>query len=536
MKKKFVALALCVVIMLAALPVAAFAQSGEWNVSKSKTATQLNANFESKITLSLPSAEEQLVTDIVFVLDKSTSAALEQQALDMLQVLKEQVEKTGAKIKVGVVIFNKVANTTNFKDLATEYDAIETAIKQEISSGTNTHAGLLAGKALLDGDAAVDASRKYLIFVSDGITYMYNEEATVTAWTFRSDLWVNWAGPDNWRSKYNENKDEPIYIPSDWNAWLNTIEGQIEAQGTQYEYPYGGQVVKATPEENWKTDYANSVDKALYLTWKIYTECAESYKCYAMTADSNGTGGNLWGPSFMNFIAGGNEISFDDIQNDILYLLGAGSKVVDVIGNATDNHGNPYDFKFLPDVGKLTLTVGDNEYAVKKVAGTEDGETCRFLFTFDGIEAENNADAPFVLHYYENGTEEIPGEHFIWDINVHIKNFERVQLSYTVKLTNPQTTAGTYGEYDGNGSQNLGALYTNNCATIYPVTSNNDVGESEDFLKPTVSYNVQSYTPPKDTIIIAVDGDKKEERNPETGAPILKAVLVGVLSVSCSLT
>ena len=150
-------------------------QETEWDISKSKTATNLDENFESKVTLSLPSAEEQLVTDVVFVLDKSTSADLTDQALDMLADLKEQVEGTGAKVQVGVVIFNKVANVTPLTDLATGYETIKEAITTKYTSGTNTHAGLLAGKKMLDEDTAVEASRKYLIFVSDGLTYMYNE-------------------------------------------------------------------------------------------------------------------------------------------------------------------------------------------------------------------------------------------------------------------------------------------------------------------------------------------------------------------------
>lgn len=59
------------------------------------------------MTLSLPSAEEALASDVVFVLDKSTSAKMEEQALKMLTALKEQTEKTKAKVKVGVVIFIK---------------------------------------------------------------------------------------------------------------------------------------------------------------------------------------------------------------------------------------------------------------------------------------------------------------------------------------------------------------------------------------------------------------------------------------------
>ena len=520
MKKRILAFLLCAaMVMLLPVTGAAAVDMGEWQTSKSKTATQLDSAFESKVTLSLPSAEEQLVTDIVFVLDKSTSAALEQQALKMLSELKGQAEGTGAKVKVGVVIFNKVANVTGFMDLATEYDAIEEAITQEIKSGTNTHAGLLAGKAMLDGDTSVDAARKYLIFVSDGITYMYNEDATVTAWTFFADGWKNWAGPDNWRSKYNNSVHEPIYIPEDWNAWLSTVGSQVVAQGTTYEYTYGGTVNTATPQEDWKTAYANSVDKALYLTWKTYNECiSEGYNCYAMTAESTGVEDHPWGPSFMNFLAG-NEVNFSNIQNDILYLLDADSTVVDVIGYGTDNHGNSYDFKFVPEASKLTLTVGDQTYNTVEVE-PEGEETARFLFTFSAELAENvdaAPEAPFVLHYYEN--DEDLGEHFVWDINVPVSNFAPVQLTYSVVLTNPQKTAGTYGEYDGNGSRNLGSLYTNNEATLYPVASDGNWGNPEDFPKPTVSYTVEG-SKPQDTVTIVVDGGEKEEQNPDTGAPV----------------
>ncbi len=45
----------------------------EWEKSKSKTATNLDNNFESKVTLSLPSASYKGNLDVAFVLDGSTS-------------------------------------------------------------------------------------------------------------------------------------------------------------------------------------------------------------------------------------------------------------------------------------------------------------------------------------------------------------------------------------------------------------------------------------------------------------------------------
>ena len=459
-------------------------ESGEWDVSKSKTAENLvkrnDGTYTSEVTLSLPAAEEELVSDVVFVLDKSTSAELEEQALQMLQDLKNQIAAIGAKVKVGVVIFNKEAHATELLDLTTEYDAIEAAIKQEIQSGTNTHAGLLAGKALLDSDTSVDDSRKYLVFVSDGITYMYNAVPTVTAWTFQADSVLNWAGPDNWKSKYGNGE-----APADWEEWMDTIGTQVTAQGTTYEYPYGGTIVQATPLEGWQTAYANSVDKALYETCTTYQDLASSYHCYAMAATSNAD--YPWALSFMNYLANGRSVSFSDIKNDIYYLLDAGSKVVDVIGSGKDNHSNDYNFDFVSNIDNLTLTVGGTELDVTELTDLSENETARYGF---GPDESAEGGYKFILKYYANGQDGKSDECFVWDINVPVSKFEPVQLTYTVKLTDPQTAKGTYGKYDADGSEKYEGLYTNNEAILYPVDSNENEGKPENFAKPTVSYTV----------------------------------------------
>ena len=104
---------------------------------KSKTVTPLDANYESDVTLSLPSAEEQLESDVVFVLDKSTSTDIEDEALAMLEDLQGQIAQTGAKVNVGVVIFNKEANRVlELTELTEEnMSRIEEAIRTTISSG-----------------------------------------------------------------------------------------------------------------------------------------------------------------------------------------------------------------------------------------------------------------------------------------------------------------------------------------------------------------------------------------------------------------
>lgn len=118
--------------------------------SKSKAATNLNSRYQSDVTLSLPAQQETLISDVVFVLDKSTSPEKES-ALRMLETLREQVG-ADAKVRVGVVTFNTTAAKNGFFDLSTELDKIQTAFDAPQVSGTNLHAGILAGAAMLDAD------------------------------------------------------------------------------------------------------------------------------------------------------------------------------------------------------------------------------------------------------------------------------------------------------------------------------------------------------------------------------------------------
>ncbi len=438
----------------------------EWNVSRSKTATKLDTNtWTSNVTLSLPSAEEKLASDVVFVLDKSTSAEKEEQALGMLTALKEQTAKTGAKVKVGVVIFNKQANVTApLTDLATGSETIEDAIKQEIKSGTNTHAGMLAGKQLLDEDTEVAANRKYLIFVSDGITYMYNAEPTVTAWSFFADAWKHWAGPDNWDSKYGNNNP-----PADWSAWMTEIGKQVETQGTEYEYPYDGTAEKWTPEDDSSKNYANSIDKALYSTYQVYQEAQEAgYNCYAVANEVEHK--YLWGPAFMRYLANGETVNFDKIQNDILYAVSAGSTVTDTIGEKFTFGG----------VDSFTLKVGTKE--IKGVKDASDENTVNFG------EKKKDGKYPYTVTYTP------ATKTFVWTINENVSNFAPVQLTYTVKLTKPETDPGTYGTEDLKGEKNVPsdkALFTNKRAVLNAINSAGAPLNPLDFPKPSVSYTVK---------------------------------------------
>lgn len=481
--------------------------------SKSKEATNLvkqsDGTYTSDVTLTLPSVEESPVYDVVFVLDKSASAELEREALAMLKQLQNQIAGTQITIKVGVVIFNKEAYVTELKNLTTDYTEIKEAIEKEIKSGTNTHAGLLAGKELLDNDKNVTADHKYLIFVSDGITYMYNADPTAIALqggdqteTDGSDAF---AGPDNWPTKYGSND-----VPDNWKTWLEGISTLIQKDKDTYELPYA-QTASGLQKTKWlpyieKMNHATSVDKALYLTNETYQSVKTAgYHCYAMMATQNEGQEYLWGPSFMSYLAGGKEVSFEDIHNDIYYLLSEGSTVEDVIGYGTDNRGNAYNFDFVNDISKLTLKVGTETLEATDLSLDlsygDANETARYGFAPKRVQITTDMDQSniperdsysydYVLHYYQNGKDGKSDECFVWDINVPVSKFAPVSLTYQVKLTNAQTSSGTYGTYDKNGSQNKDSLYTNKSATLYPVDSDGVCGIPENFQKPTVSYTV----------------------------------------------
>ena len=83
---------------------------------------------------------------------------------------------------------------------------------------------------------------------------------------------------------------------------------------------------------------------------------------------------------------------------------------------------------------------------------------------------------------------------FVWTINENVSNFAPVQLTYTVKLTKPETDPGTYGTEDLKGEKNVPsdkALFTNKRAVLNAINSAGAPLNPLDFPKPSVSYTVK---------------------------------------------
>ena len=476
---------LALVLALSITPSVFADEAPAWDISRSKVATALNENNESTVTLSLPSAEENLNSDVVFVLDGSSSAntAVVQDSLKLLGELKTATENSGAAVNVCVVKFKRRAYKSDWYDLSNNYDAIKTAMETEYSGGTNIHAGLLAGKEALDQHGSVSADRKYLILISDGSTYLYSKDgnwASDTPFTrsyypketyngaagntTAGGFWdVNWYEP-NFHPDFNVVRPNTTSDVAAWQKYLNDVKARNDTvnsegkTGDDYDYHcnYDLNFKQGKPSADFITQpseprTASNRDMAFYYANEAWNAIKDSgYHAYSIAVKDGSAGAGNADDSrcFMNYLNDGASLKFDDIKKEIIYAVGAGSQVEDKMGS---------DFDLVP--GTFQLTVGG-----KALTCIQNGNTYSFG---DDVKSDR-----FVISYNEGD------DSFTWTINENVSNFAPVQLSYKVKLTNPSTTVGTY------------EVPTNEYARLTPKDSNGVLGQTVEFDIPKVIYTV----------------------------------------------
>ena len=479
----------------------------KWDVSCSKIASGLmknsNGDWTTNVTLSLPSAEEKLESDVVFVLDGSSSADTDvvKQSLSLLDQLKQAVDGNNAAVNVCVVKFKRQAFKSNWYDLSKDFGAIKTDMETKYSGGTNLHAGLLAGKEALEEHSKVSANRKYLILVSDGSTYLYSKDGN---WKSDTPFTRSYHTKENYTTSaggfwdnghYEPNNYPEVNVPrpkdtSDvaaWKAYLEDVEERnAESNGDEYDYHcnYDLNFNQGIPSDDFKSQpcvkrSANNRDMAFYYadqTWQKMKE--DGYHLFSIATEDGSAGAGNADDShcFMNYLNEGKSLTFSEIQNEVIYAVSAGSTVTDIIGSK-------FSFE-----GIKSLTVGKQE-----LTATKSGENT-WYFGNDNTASESTYRFKVVYNSQDH--------QFVWTINESVSNFAPVQLTYTVKLTKPETAAGTYGVTDLNGDGKVDgtdttytdtyALYTNESATMVPKDSDWHTGEKLTFPKPSVSYTVSS--------------------------------------------
>lgn len=493
MKKRILACLLALVMLLGIMPVMAMAADAEatpafdWEVSKSKTATALDADGSTRVTLSLPSAEETLTSDVVFVLDGSSSAETDvvKESLKLLDELKQAAGDNGATVNVCIVKFKRQAFKSDWYDLATHFEDIKDAMETKYSGGTNIHAGLLAGKEALEEHTNVSASRKYLVLVSDGSTYLYSKDGN---WASDTPFTRSYHPANPYNSFSGGYWDEGYYQPnnypevnvtrptntSDIAAWQNYLEDvekrNAESNGDDYDYhcEYDNNFNKSIPSGDFKSQpnvkrSASNRDMAFYYadqTWQQMRNAGYNLFSIATKDGLAGEGNSDDSHSFMNYLNGGQSLDFSDIKDEIFYAVGRGSTVEDYMGYDTSN-GNNYNFDLVP--GSLILTVGG-----QSLASLQDGNT--YYFGDTGVNKNN---CRFKVEYTPANDE---NEKFVWTINEAVSNFSRVQLSYQLRLRDDARTSKD------------GYFYTNRYATLKPTDSKGAEGKAQKFERPKVKF------------------------------------------------
>ncbi len=272
-------------------------------------------------------------------------------------------------------------------DLESDLSDISNKLEETTGSGTNIHAGLLEAKKMLDADTDVDSNRKYMVLISDGITYIFNsneEPTSIITTQYFSDAQAILSSQSKTLTghgmKYALGTD---ISNSNMADFLGKVAAMVENDNGGYFVNYNASISDQDPSltsnrneagnitldrdkylqqvgENAEHDvdkHANNVETALYYSAKTYDDMVSSgYHCYAVFDEDKGNQASYpWGKVFMDYLAGEeNSVSFENIQNDIFYFLDAGTQVKDVIGyNNEANTNEPvYDFDFVNDAQK----------------------------------------------------------------------------------------------------------------------------------------------------------------------------------------
>ena len=537
-----------------------------WNIPLSKTATEFDKDYKTDVTLSVPGVEKNLNSDVVFVLDTSDCVG---SVMDQVKTLVEKLNTLSSEkkvnIKVGVVAFKGSAAAMFDGELVSVDKAVEdlnimiadvaaanTKDEKEaavvkylndnedfIKKGSNLHSGLLAAQKLLDGDKEVDNDRKYLITVTDGLTYYWNDDqgnvygiycgtASENAWG--AELVFNQWGPtfgvDTNSGTWKISSDSPI---NNWDTYIEGVRARIAADEDQYTANVRKAMTKLNldasgvrmiprdkmgdfttagyiyiPNDELK-NHAHGIERSIVACIDTYKQLVTSdYNCYVVNTRTDEFPALV--TSELNKLAGhSGQIDFNTIENKILYAVGAGSYVVDKIGD-----------DFTLDENTLRVKVGEDQYLDSiKLNADEEGNWVQYF----GDAATQLSEDSYRFKVEYNAADKT----LTWTFNENVSNFAPVQLTYTLKLTKPETKPGTYGQLDLNGDGTIDktttavdpgkALYTNESAVLNPIASNCDKGLPVKFPMPSLAYTVEKpYIPPvdpgiRDKITVEITGN-----------------------------
>ena len=370
---------------------------------------------------------------------------------------------------------------------------------EEVKSGTNMDAGIERARAeIATLPEAYGDAETYLITLSDGITYIWDEDGTTMTVPVIQQRTPSDSNPGEITIDKSSTTWDMIHgagvsfteIYGSFEDFLTQIPEKMTASRSKgYVKSYDGNYTVNTPgilttyiydpvaKQEIADTYACSPEFSAYESAVGYSELVKSFdKSFAYPVpecDASGKDTSTW----EEFYPWGKELMlycqslstnqddgvisnddaatiFDEIADEILYTIKSGT-VTDIIGSNFD----------LTAIGSFELAAGG-----EKQNTTVSGNTVYF-----GEKTGN--DYPYSVTYYPNGVEGDAREQFVWNINVPVENAKPLELTYTLKLVNRSTVEGSY------------TVPTNEDATL--TYESTDVGNgTEKFPQPEVTYTV----------------------------------------------
>ena len=461
MKKRIGAVLTALAMCAAMLPVSAMA------TSINKTANGLDDNKTTDVTLSVGSTQDTEDVAVLFLLDYSTSVSVRGAAADLLSAL---AEKENTNIKACVINYWADQDEGAWTTITPGMDT-SGLLETTQTGGTNLHGGLLAAQEALQS-SEIAGYETYVITISDGLTYLWTDEATGDTMSVWYQNRGN--GPDDIQNgnsvydmKYHGGEIDAAQFDSLVNGdtaaqtkYANTepyfeVYGSakpgadetdrfISYNGTEEEYTYN------------RENYLIGTEIAIYKSAEVFQEiAAEADHVFTLKMDENHWGQYPYGEQLMDYMvsesADGSGLVTDDtadtifagLEDKILYEVQSGV-VTDVISPYFD----------LTGMDTFTMT-----RCAETLSGTVEGNTV----TFDN--------GNYVVTYDGDKT-------FTWAINTPVVEGNGLTLTYNLTLDQAAV--------DADEDLNKNAVPTNTEATLEYVSTNGNEG-TDTFPIPNVS-------------------------------------------------
>ena len=412
--------------------------------------------------------------------------------------------------------------------------------KEKKLGGSNTEWAIDYATDMLNASGSDD---QYMIMFSDMFGYVYRGDFTVGEKTYsdvplskiNSDrklgelcianpMYSTW---DDLKTNY-KNSDQPKY-----DTFFRYVAGDDDTTAWDEYWPnYQNINLELTAEEALDNatitphgeSYLTPFEKSTYLTYENIIDATDNGINVTVVNNSfnpgfavtetikNGMLNDLVENDYINLIQKdlphGNGFDesmlpeiFDQLEDELIQVVGTGSYVIDEMGS---------NFNFVKESAPV-LKVEDKTLVSAPIDPENlDGATCGWTYS-SGSASDT---ARFEVYYYEDGGtfggKTVKADSLVWKTNEDITKENIVSLQYIIQLTTPSEEPGTHGEYDMDGDGYLNSddgtaletpatdekgLATNAFATIYPIDSLGQEGDTANFPIPTVSYTVEEPIP-----------------------------------------